>query len=189
MVEDIDSLTPDPANARKHNQRNLDEIMGSLRRFGQQKPIIVDRDGVVRAGNGTLLAARALGWERIAVARTNLTGAEATAYGIADNRTAELAEWDMPVLLDLLQEPDLGAVGFDESEVEKMLGDISDEATEGQSPRSDEGKNGDAGTWEVFGLMVDCPDAATRDALVERLTAEGLTVRRLERGKEVRKKD
>ncbi len=38
----IDSVSPDPANARKHGQRNLDAIVGSLRRFGQQKPIVVD---------------------------------------------------------------------------------------------------------------------------------------------------
>lgn len=94
----IGSVSQDPANARIHSAANLEAIKGSLRRFGQQKPLVVDRDGVVRAGNGTLLAARSLGWDEIAVVRTQLTGAEATAYAIADNRTGEMATWDKGVL-------------------------------------------------------------------------------------------
>ena len=90
----VDSLSADPANVRTHDKRNIDAIKASLRRFGQQKPIVVDGDGVVVAGNGTLAAARELGWQEIAVARTNLKGADAVAYAIADNRTAELARWE-----------------------------------------------------------------------------------------------
>src|SRR5438874_8509523 len=90
----ISSLHLDPANARRHPARNLDAIKASLARFGQQKPIVVDAAGICRAGNGTLAAARALGWATIRAVRTPLAGAEAAAYAIADNRTAELAEWD-----------------------------------------------------------------------------------------------
>ena len=49
----LSAVVPDPANVRQHDQRNLDAIRGSLARFGQQKPIVVDRNGVVRAGNGS----------------------------------------------------------------------------------------------------------------------------------------
>ena len=56
----IADLSEDPANARTHSERNIDAIVASLRRFGQQKPIVVDSNGVVRAGNGTLVAAKAL---------------------------------------------------------------------------------------------------------------------------------
>ena len=54
----VDSLSADPANVRTHDKRNIDAIKASLRRFGQQKPIVVDGDGVVVAGNGTLAAAQ-----------------------------------------------------------------------------------------------------------------------------------
>ena len=90
----IDSVHVDPANVRRHPERNLDAIKASLARFGQQKPIVVDANGVVRAGNGTLEAAKSLGWTKIAIVRTDLANSEATAFSIADNRTAELAEWD-----------------------------------------------------------------------------------------------
>ena len=48
----LDTLNPDPDNARSHNARNLDTIKASLTEFGQQKPIVVTEDGVVVAGRG-----------------------------------------------------------------------------------------------------------------------------------------
>jgi DNA modification methylase len=122
----VASLLFDSANVRKHGERNLDAIKASLARFGQQKPIVVDGDGIVRAGNGTLMAAKALGWDEIEIVRTNLRGSEATAYAIADNRTAELAEWDEAALAEQLaalqidDEALAAATGFDASEIEQM---------------------------------------------------------------------
>jgi DNA modification methylase len=139
----VDSLSGDPANARKHPERNLETIVASLRRFGQQKPIVVDRNGIVRAGNGTLEAARRLGWDTVAVVETDLNGVEATAYAIADNRTAELAEWDDDVLAATLnslalEDGLLDAAGFDEDELEKLLdamgGDEPAEVVEDEAP-------------------------------------------------------
>jgi len=131
-------LSTDPANARKHGPRNIDTIVGSLRRFGQQKPIVIDSSGVVRAGNGTLEAARLLGWETIDVIRTGLKGSEATAYAIADNRTAELAEWDDDILAATLQglvtddEELLALAGFDQAELDALLNEISGDGTTGE---------------------------------------------------------
>jgi len=116
----ISSLISDPANVRKHNIKNLEAIKGSLAKFGQQKPIVVGENGVVIAGNGTLAAALALGWNEIDVVRSKLIGPDATAFAIADNRTAELAEWDDELLRDQLRslsEYDdrlLAATGFED---------------------------------------------------------------------------
>ena len=99
----IDSLTQDPANARKHDQANLDAIKASLARFGQTKPIVLHANGTtIIAGNGTWQAAKDLGWTTIAAAPTSLSDADAIAYGIADNRTAELAEWNDETLRELI---------------------------------------------------------------------------------------
>lgn len=115
----VEDLSLDPANARKHPERNLEAIKASLRRFGQQKPIVIDASNVVRAGNGTLEAAKALGWETVDCVRTKLTGSEATAYAIADNRTAELAEWNHEYLQAIL-----GA--FDQQTVEDAGFNVQD---------------------------------------------------------------
>lgn len=96
----ISELTPDPKNVRAHSQRNIQAIAESLMQYGQQKPIVV-KDGVVLAGNGTLEAAKRLGWDIIACVEFSGEGNK-TGYALADNRTAELAEWDFDKLSDQL---------------------------------------------------------------------------------------
>ncbi len=122
----VANLECDPANARKHDDRNVDAIRLSLERFGQQKPIVVDANGRVIAGNGTLQAARLLGWTEIAVVRTGLAAGDAKAYAIADNRTAELADWDKEALASVLadlraaEDVDYLAAGFTDEEIAEM---------------------------------------------------------------------
>jgi DNA modification methylase len=99
----ISALVLDPANARTHGPDNLEAIKGSLARFGQQKPIVVGKNGVVIAGNGTLEAARSLGWDKINIVKTELEGSEATAFALADNRTSELAAWNDEILTATLK--------------------------------------------------------------------------------------
>lgn len=102
MVVEIDSLTPDPVNARLHPERNMEAIKQSLIMYGQVKPIVVrEETGVVMAGNGTLAAAKELGWTEIAVSMVSMNEVEAAGYGLADNRTAELAKWDFEVVARL----------------------------------------------------------------------------------------
>ena len=105
MKVQIAQLSLDPTNARKHSQRNLDAIAASLKKFGQRKPIVVHK-GVVLAGNGTLEAAKTLGWTEIEIAEVpdDWDNDTAKAYALADNRTAELAEWDESELAKQLLE-------------------------------------------------------------------------------------
>jgi site-specific DNA-methyltransferase (adenine-specific) len=130
----VADLSNDPANARKHDDKNIDSIIASLRRFGQQKPIVIDASNVVRAGNGTLEAAKRLGWDSIECVKTSLKGSDAIAYAIADNRTAELAEWDSDILAAQLSglltddEALANAAGFSAEEIEAMLSDLADPA-------------------------------------------------------------
>ena len=122
-------LVLDPNNARTHDKRNIRAIKQSLSRFGQRKAIVVRKDGnIVTAGNGTVTAARQLGWKHIAAVVTNDTASSAAAYAIADNRTAELAEWDAEelavILKDLQGDFDLPDMGFTSKELQTMLDDI-----------------------------------------------------------------
>lgn len=125
LLRPIDSLTLDPRNARAHPQRNLDAIKKSLERFGLQRALIV-RDGVVVAGNGTLACARELGWQQIAAVEFRGTPQEAAALAVIDNRSAELATWDVDNLSGILSElPDdlRGLTGFNDDEIGAMLPD------------------------------------------------------------------
>lgn len=125
----VSDLVLDPRNARLHPERNLAAIKASLTKFGQRKPIVVHREtGVVLAGNGLVTAARELGWTHVAAVQVDDDPATATAYGLADNRTAELASWNDQVLAELLQEVrdaeglELEDVGFDEAYLNSLLG-------------------------------------------------------------------
>jgi ParB-like chromosome segregation protein Spo0J len=166
----IDSISPDPANVRRHGEKNLEAIKSSLRRFGQQKPIVVDARHVVRAGNGTLAAARELGWKEINIVHTDLEGSEATAFSIADNRTAELAEWDDQLLRDELialrdDDVDLAAIGFDRADMAKF---------EEDQPRQDL-QLGD----EKWLVVVTCRDEADQTDFLRQMAAAGRECRAL----------
>lgn len=126
----VDSLTIDPNNANRHDQASLDAIRASYETFGQQKPIVINSEGVVIAGNGQLEAARQLGWKKIAVVESALTGNEATAFAIADNRAAEFSLWDQQELarqLEALQVQDhqlMAAAGYTDDELQSLLQDL-----------------------------------------------------------------
>jgi len=116
----IANLTADPQNARTHDKRNLDAIATSLTKFGQRKPIVITPEGIILAGNGTVQAAKQLKWKEVQVTVTpkEWDYATARAYALADNRSAELAEWDTSVLASQLVELDaegwdIGELGFD----------------------------------------------------------------------------
>lgn len=125
LVVPISKLVADKRNARKHTARNLDAIKESLETFGQLKPIVVQRQGmIVRAGNGTMKAAIALGWKTLLAVVVDLTDEAAERFAIADNRTSELAEWDEKVLRSILSEMDADArlsAGFTDPELDSLL--------------------------------------------------------------------
>lgn len=138
----MSDLVSDPANARRHPERNLSSIEASLRTYGQRKPIVVRRGGmVVTAGNGTLEAARRLGWTHLAAVVVDDDPITATGYAISDNRTAELAEWDEEALGKLLTElraedVDLGSLGWSDEDLERLLDELEggEEGGEGEDP-------------------------------------------------------
>lgn len=141
FAQPIGALTPDPDNARLHPDRNVDAIKESLQRFGQRLPLVVrivpDGGNVVERGNGTLQAAKALGWSHVAAIFVEDDDQTAAGYSLADNRTGELAEWDYEKLsaLFLEYEDDLGGldVGWEEEELASLL-----DGSWGDDPRSED---------------------------------------------------
>lgn len=105
LLVPLDAVTLDPENTRARTPMNLQVIAASLSDFGQYRPIVVQRQGmIVRAGNGAVMAARSLGWTHMAAVVLDMTDAEATAYSITDNRSADLGRWNEPMLAEVLAE-------------------------------------------------------------------------------------
>ncbi len=163
----LDDLTPDELNARVHSKRNLQAIAASLQEFGQRRPVVVDADGLILAGNGLCEAARTLGWTEVdvTVAPDDWTPEQARAFAIADNRTADLADWNSGALIESLEMLDsdalLQAAGFSEQEFEDLIRAYTG-ADQGQTNPDDE--------W------VDMPDYDQQDARsVERVIVHFMT--------------
>lgn len=147
----------DPENAREHTDQSQAAIRASIEKLGPSRSILVDADGIVRAGNGTLTAAAAVGIENVlvvpsdgtklvAVRRSGLSEAEKTALALADNRTAELSRWG-PLLGKVAQEVagagfDTEGIGFAPKEMEFLLRRIAQRQEETESAKVDAGSPG-----------------------------------------------
>lgn len=117
----LDELTPYENNPRV-NEGAVEAVAESLKKFGWKQPLVVDRSGVIIVGHTRLKAAERLGWETAPVViAEDLTEEEARAYRLADNKTAELADWNFQLLdeeLAGINEIDMAAFGFDLTEPE-----------------------------------------------------------------------
>ena len=103
-------------------------IRESLRVNGQYRPIVVNRGthtgrkSEVLAGNHTLIAARDLAWDRIAVCWVDVDDDQASRIVVADNRTGDLGDYDKRLLVELLGElPDLEGTGYDDSTLDELV--------------------------------------------------------------------
>ena len=159
----IAELHDDPANVRTHSEANLKAIGASLTRFGQQKPIVVDAKNVVRAGNGTLAAAKRLGWEEIAVTVSELQGSEMTAYAIADNRSGELAEWDDKALAEQLAALDEEGIPYDELGFETPDEPVEPDEKDDEVPDDAPAVVKRGEIWKLGNHRVMCGDSTSKD--------------------------
>jgi DNA modification methylase len=122
----LDRVRPYENNPR-NNDKAVDAVAASIKEFGFSQPIVVDTDSVIIVGHTRLKAAQKLGLERVPVlVASHLTQEQVRAYRIADNKTAEIAEWNydlLPIELSALQEAnyDLGLLGFNAEELAKLM--------------------------------------------------------------------
>ena len=114
----IKDLKSDHKNARKRTDRSAELIKESLQRYGAARSIVIDEDNRILAGNGTVEGAKEAGINRIrvietdgdeviAVRRTGLTEEQKVGLALADNRTADLSEWDQEMLNRLGEQHDI----------------------------------------------------------------------------------
>lgn len=110
----LEELIPYENNPRK-NDEAVQKVAESIKEFGFKVPIIVDKDNVIVAGHTRLKAARELGLETVPVIKADdLTEEQVRAFRLADNKTAEFAEWDLEKLREELNgiEMDLSEFGL-----------------------------------------------------------------------------
>lgn len=105
------------ANNPRLNDGAVDAVAASIKEFGFKVPIVVDADGVIVTGHTRLKAAKKLGIKTVPViVADDLSPEQVKAFRLADNKTSELADWDLGKLdieLDGITDIDMGDFGFD----------------------------------------------------------------------------
>lgn len=95
----VGSLKPYARNARTHSSKQIAQIAASIKAFGFNNPVLIDKDGGIIAGHGHVEAAKTLGHEAVPYVRLDhLDDAQKRAYILADNKLAEKAGWDPEIL-------------------------------------------------------------------------------------------
>ena len=112
----ISEVKPYDKNPRK-NDDGVEAVANSIKEFGWQQPIVVDKDNVIIVGHTRYKAAKKLGMDKVpVVVADNLSPEQVKAYRLADNKTGELTDWDMGLLDDELADIadiDMSDFGFD----------------------------------------------------------------------------
>lgn len=176
----IASLRFDPRNARKHTPRNVHMIATSLQETGAGRSIVIDKDGVILAGNATIEAAASAGLENIrivdsdgsdiiAVRRTDLShgDAQATKLALFDNRAAEPAYWDVDIIREYVDEGlDLSELWYDD-ELEKLLSADNVDVTFEPDESANKG-------FKSYTFSLTASQYADVDAFIDRLVTRGL---------------
>lgn len=127
----IERIKPNLRNAKKHPAKQISLLAENIKKFGFTNPLLIDEDDVLLCGHARLEAAKRSKLTELPVIRlTYLSGAEKRALAIADNKLAELGEWDLDILeeelkflfdpaVDLTFDPEI--IGFDTVEVDQIL--------------------------------------------------------------------
>jgi DNA modification methylase len=129
ILQDVNSLKAYPSNARKHNDKQIEKIAASIKKFGFNNPILVDSSNMIIAGHGRWQAAKQLKLEQTpTLCLDHLTEDEVRAYVLADNKLAELAHWDKEILAIELQhltslelDFDIEITGFEIGEIDFLI--------------------------------------------------------------------
>jgi len=162
-------ITPYSKNAKKHPKKQIEQVANSIREFGMNQPIVVDKQGVIIVGHGRFEALKHLGWSNDKILEhvkvLDISEEKANAYRLADNKLNE-SEWDMNLVIEELKglsSEMLELTGFDRDliiepdEADDVVPDVPEE------PQS---KLGDL--YELGNHRVLCGDS-TKIEDVERL--------------------
>ena len=149
-----DKLIPYARNAKKHDAAQVSKLAGSIREFGFNNPVLIDKDNGIIAGHGRVMAAQQLGLADVPCIRLgHLTDNQRKAYILADNKLAEIGGgWDEEMLgLELaeLREADfnLDLAGFNDDEIEAALN---------PPEQSNEAPESSGGEIDVDGMKMQC---------------------------------
>jgi DNA modification methylase len=173
----IDLLIPYARNARTHDDAQISQLAGSIKEFGFNNPILIDKDNGIIAGHGRVMAARKLGLKEVpTILLDHLNETQRKAYILADNRIAINSSWDNEMLslelMDIKDDVSLAMLGFNVEELDALLNPtqltdgLTDEDAVPDVPEEPKTKLGDI--YQLGNHRLMCGDSTSIDA-VDRL--------------------
>ena len=182
---DVDKLIPYVNNAKQHSDGQVTKIASSIREFGFLNPVLIDASYNVIAGHGRILAAKKLQMDEVpCLFVEGLTDAQRKAYILADNRLAELAEWD-----DELLQGEMAALddeGFDLDLIGFYLSDDWFENRERDDKSREEGNDEYNEFLDKFETKKTTDDCYTPDGVYEAVASWVADEYKVERSKFIR---
>ncbi len=167
----VDKIKPYPKNAKKHGKKQVEQVANSIREFGFNQPIVIDKKGIIIVGHGRFEAAKKLGMTEVPVIQINLSTAKANAYRLADNKLNE-SDWDMELVIDELKSLDLE--GFDLSltgfDPDLIVDEKEDDDETPEVPTKAKSKVGDV--YQLGRHRIMCADATNESHIKELMNGE-----------------
>lgn len=163
VYKNVADLVPYEKNPRKISDEAIDAVAESIQTFGFKNPILIDKNNVIVAGHTRRLASLKLGLESVpCVVCDDLTPQEIKALRLADNKTNELADWDLPEL-------DLELADLDDMDMERFGFDIPEEDEEKDT------KNIDLN--ETYQIIIDCESEEELEEKYNKIKGLGIECR------------
>jgi DNA modification methylase len=170
----IDLLIPYARNARTHDDAQISQLAGSIKEFGFNNPILIDKDNGIIAGHGRVMAARKLGLKEVpTILLDHLNETQRKAYILADNRIAINSSWDNEMLslelMDIKDDVSLAMLGFNVEELDALLNPtqltdgLTDEDAVPDVPEEPKTKLGDI--YQLGNHRLMCGDSTSIDAV------------------------
>lgn len=173
----IDKIHPYENNPR-NNEKAIEYVANSIKEFGWQQPIVVDKEGVIVVGHTRYEAAKVLGMDEIpVVVAEGLTDEQVRAYRLADNKTGEQATWDWEKLNFELEDIDWG--DFDMEDFGFSALDIYDETDVSSEYESlskeelDQYSETGAESLKSYNVIICCLDEFEKEFVKQLLGVEG----------------
>ena len=168
IEKNLKDIKPYEKNPRK-NDNAVEYVANSIKEFGFQQPIVIDKDGVIVAGNTRYKASKKLGLDKVpCIVADDLTDEQIKAYRLADNKVSELAEWDIDLLGEELEgifDIDMSDFGFD----------LIEEEEEPTAPTERKDLSDKVG--ETYEVIVECVNEIEQEQIYNKLIGDGYSCR------------
>ncbi len=156
-------IKPYSKNAKKHNKKQIEQVAASIKEFGFNQPIVVDKSNVVIVGHARLEASKLLGLKDVPTLKVDMSDEQAKSYRLADNKLNE-SDWDMGLVIEELKELSLSMVDLSGFDRDLLIDPSEKDDIVPQVPKKAVSKLGDL--YELGNHRILCGDSTNKEMVL-----------------------